>query len=156
MKNKWRTGLMVTALALTLAAWVGVRWANSAERANLVDKAASEEMWLHDVEIAFARAEAEGKPLVIDFYADWCLPCKEMDRTTFRDAAVVERLQAFVPLKVDIDARGDVARRFGVTALPTTVITTPNGEPVSVEVGYLNAEQYLALLPATDEAVTVR
>ncbi len=67
--------------------------------------------WLHSLDEGFAQARRTGKPIFADFYADWCIPCKVMDRTTFRDAEVLSALRSFVAVKVDCtDPDGPGAR----------------------------------------------
>ncbi|REK29301.1 MAG: DUF255 domain-containing protein [Planctomycetota bacterium] len=76
---------------------------------------------------ALARAEQEGKPVVIDFHAEWCLPCKRMLKETFPDPKVASLLRRCIFLKVDTDKHPALARRFGVAGLPDIRLLTPDG-----------------------------
>ncbi len=154
MTRKWRTGVLAALLALTLAAWVGVQWPGGAEDAAGTDaESLSEGVWARQPEAAFARAEKEGKPLLLDFYAQWCGICQHMEQTTLADESVQQRLRDFVAVKVDVDRHRPLAQAFGITGLPTTVIATPTGEPVRTRPGYMNVDEYHSLLSEASEAV---
>jgi thiol:disulfide interchange protein DsbD len=72
-----------------------------------------------------AAAAAAGRPALLDFYADWCVECKRMERTTFVDAAVRAAFGDFVMLKVDVTDQNDAHRalqqRFGIIGPPATL-----------------------------------
>jgi thiol:disulfide interchange protein DsbD len=78
-----------------------------------------------ELDRAIAAANAAGKPVLFDFYADWCVECKRMERDTFTDDAVRAALSDYVLLKVDVTAQdeNDVAlqRRFGIIGPPATL-----------------------------------
>jgi len=57
--------------------------------------------WLKDINKAKELAKKDAKPMMIDFYADWCLPCKEMDKKTFKNPEVIKESERFVCLKID-------------------------------------------------------
>jgi len=78
-----------------------------------------------DLDRAIAAANASGQPVLFDFYADWCVSCKEMEKYTFTDPAVHSALSGFVLLKADVTANDDVdqelMQRFGIIGPPGTL-----------------------------------
>jgi thiol:disulfide interchange protein DsbD len=82
---------------------------------------------------ALAEATAAGKPVVIDFFADWCLPCKELEKFTFTDPEVKKALEGWVLLKADLTktASPEVAAlrtRWSIQGVPTIVFLGPDGK----------------------------
>jgi thioredoxin 1 len=96
------------------------------------------------IDAALKKAAAEKKLVFIDFYADWCTPCKMMDASTFRDPKVIEWLNKHtVPLKIDADKDRVLASLFRIDSFPTFVFLKPNGTEVDRLLGYLTIEQFL-------------
>ncbi len=81
---------------------------------------------------ALEQAIAQGKPVVIDFYADWCLPCKELEANTFSDPRVAQAFEGVVALKADLTQDKDpavraVKERFKIVGVPTIVFLDGSG-----------------------------
>jgi thioredoxin:protein disulfide reductase len=79
-----------------------------------------------------AAAKAAGKPVVIDFYADWCLPCKELDHKTFTSEAVISELDGFVRVKADLTVAEDettkaLTKQYAILGVPTIVFLDASG-----------------------------
>jgi thiol:disulfide interchange protein len=78
---------------------------------------------------AEAQAKALGKPLLLHFYADWCGPCQQMERTVLNQPSVVRCLGVdVVGVKINGDHHADLLSRFGVSGFPTDVLVSPDGE----------------------------
>ncbi len=107
--------------------------------------------WLTDFDVALAKARSDGKQVVIDFFATWCGPCKMMERNTFTDAKVQQRMAGFVPLKIDVDRQPEIAQRYGIEGLPTTAVVDADGKPVARAVGYLDPDGFLKVLDAAGQ-----
>lgn len=96
---------------------------------------------------SFARAAAEDRLILINVIADWCHWCHVMDEVTYRDPAVAALLaQHFVVLRVDSDARPDIAERYRAWGWPAIAFLSPQAEPVLNVRGYRNPEVFAALL----------
>ena len=97
---------------------------------------------------ALAAAKAACKPVMIDFFAEWCLACKELDHKTYVVDKVRAEAQRFVSIK--IDATNDhpqleaLQKRFGVVGLPTIVFVDKKGRvlPDPQVTGFIDAEAY--------------
>ena len=99
-----------------------------------------------------ALAQTGGKTAMLDFYADWCVSCKEMEKLTFVDPAVKARLANTVLLQVDVTANDEddkaMLKRFKLFGPPGIIFFNPQGQeiPDSRVVGFQNAETFLKSL----------
>lgn len=77
--------------------------------------------WAKDYKDAVDQARKSGKPIMVDFYTDWCGWCKVLDRETYTDAQVIKLADAsFVSLKINAEKEGTAqAKRYGITGFPT-------------------------------------
>jgi len=99
-----------------------------------------------------ALAATNGKTAMLDFYADWCVSCKEMEKLTFVDPAVKAKLAGTVLLQVDVTANDPADRamlkRFGLFGPPGIILFDRNGReiPDSRVIGYQDSAKFLASL----------
>ena len=100
-------------------------------------------------ESGLTKANTEGKLLFVEFYADWCTPCKWMDKTTFRNDEVVDLMNSnYVALKMDIenDEGSDLKSEYSVRMLPTILIFNSAGKMVDRIEKTLSSESMISLL----------
>ncbi len=94
---------------------------------------------------------ASGKGVIIDFYADWCIPCKELDASTFTDPNVIKLSENFIPLKANMTKTlsPDVEKlreKYNIIGVPTVLIINSKGEEVKRITGYISAKEFADIL----------
>lgn len=133
----WRiTGIVLLIYGVILI--IGAALGNSDPFKPFSKTATTEKLPFHRVQTtqdltkALAFAQTQNKPVLLDFYADWCLSCKIMDRETFPNPQVKAALANFILLRADVTANDANAKallqQYGVIAPPTILFFTPTGK----------------------------
>ena len=104
-----------------------------------------------DLDRELAAASAQGRPVMLDFYADWCVSCKEMERYTFSDPEVLRILSSYQLLQADVTAYDDTDKaliegRFGLPGPPGIIFYDRNGQERRNHrlVGFMAADEFAA------------
>jgi thiol:disulfide interchange protein DsbD len=92
--------------------------------------------WIPYSDAMLNQAALEAKPVFIDFYADWCAPCKELDADTFAAPEVIERSRKFIMLKADLTSTGNpqvesLRQKYQARGVPTLIFLKPGGEEIA-------------------------
>lgn len=103
--------------------------------------------WSTDIEASLHRASAEGRPVLMEFTADWCTHCQRMEKNTFTDPQVAARINRnFVAIRIDADAHKPIVRELGIKGLPAMLVVAPDMEILERITGYQTPESLLTRL----------
>lgn len=102
--------------------------------------------WLTEFKPALEKAKESGKPVMIDFYADWCGPCKMLDAQTYSDDRVAAASTNLVMVRIDVDQNQGLATYYNVQSIPTILVLNPEGKEVAREVGFIGIGPMLTLM----------
>jgi thioredoxin-like negative regulator of GroEL len=110
--------------------------------------------WYGSFEEAALSAQRANQPMLLDFWAEWCPPCKVMDAEVYTNADVVQAMQPFAPVRIDFDKKPALARKYQVESMPTIVITDSYGLELFRYSGVIGASAFVQLLGSLPHEVS--
>ncbi len=107
--------------------------------------------WEKFSEVQYNNALKQNENIILDFYADWCIPCKELDAVTFSNNEVINKTKNFTLLKVDMtkSISPDVEKlkkQFSIVGVPTILILDSSGKEKKRITGFISPEEFLQIL----------
>jgi thioredoxin-like negative regulator of GroEL len=105
--------------------------------------------WTRNLKQASELAQAANRPMLIDFWADWCAPCKVMDAEVYTNPALSEAFgQRVVAVRINFDMQPEIARKYNVQTIPHLVFTNSYGTELLRRRGLMDAKDLTAVVNA--------
>ena len=102
--------------------------------------------WKYNLEDALKDGKRLGKPLMVDFYTDWCGWSVKLDRDTYADKKVQELAAQFICVKVDGDKNPALVKRYNVTGYPSIFFLSSNGKITKKIPGYVTPDKIIPVM----------
>ena len=110
-------------------------------------------IWEENLDSAFNLASLHNKIIMIEFMAEWCPPCKRMEKETFTNERVIKRSSEFIFVKIDVDKHQDIAneykrnaKKYGGIGIPNIIFIDNDKNVIHQTVGFLNADQLITVM----------
>ena len=110
-------------------------------------------IWEENLDSAFNLASLSNKIIMIEFMAEWCPPCKRMEKETFSNDKIINKSNEFIFVKVDVDKNQDIAKeykrnakKYGGIGIPNILFIDKDKNIVYQTVGFLNANQLITVM----------
>ena len=109
--------------------------------------------WGNNLDSAFTLASNSNKLIMIDFMAEWCSPCKEMDKITFSNANIIKKSNEFIPIQIDVDKQQNLAeeyngnaRKYGGIGIPNILFLDKEKKIIRHIVGFHDVNQLMGIM----------
>ncbi len=107
--------------------------------------------WAKSFDQALKLSADSGKIVMVDFYAEWCGACKQLDSTTYKDKSVIAESRNLIDLKVDTDKSPELSEKYGIRGLPTIVFMDSEGGEITRYTGYMPPKEFIAAMREAQE-----
>ena len=109
--------------------------------------------WGNNLDSAFTLASNSNKFIMIDFMAEWCPPCKEMDKNTFSNTNIIKKSNEFIPVRIDVDKQQNIAeeyngnaRKYGGIGIPNILFLDKEKKIIRHIVGFHDVDQLMGIM----------
>ena len=109
--------------------------------------------WGNNLDSAFTIASNSNKIIMIDFMAEWCPPCKKMDKNTFSNTNIIKKSNEFIPVRIDVDKQQNIAeeyngnaRKYGGIGIPNILFLDKEKKIIRHIVGFHDVDQLMGIM----------
>ncbi|MBU1912827.1 MAG: thioredoxin family protein [Candidatus Omnitrophica bacterium] len=102
--------------------------------------------WERDLADALEKAKTKGKPVMADFYTDWCHWCKKLDKDVYENAGVNRLAEKFICVKVNCEIDKGAFSKYGLRGYPTVIFFNAKGKTEETVVGYRTAQAFADIM----------
>ena len=115
--------------------------------------------WTTNLDSALVLANEQNKPLMVDFMATWCPPCRMMEDSTFSDPVVIKKSMDFIPVRIDVDKQENIANKYngnaskyGGVGIPNILFMTSEEKKLKHPIGYIGPKDFIAIMDSVLES----
>lgn len=151
LKLLWLTGAMLALLGSVQGFLPGLLPATTPVDSTAVTAIETQgPEWIHEAETGFTTAAEAQVPVMMDFWAEWCAACLELDHQTYNQAQILALAKQFISIKMDMTESNadndEMRRRYSVIGMPTVIFLAPDGRELERFSGYRKPEEMAEIM----------